>query len=118
MNSQHYFKKLEKFAVCAFQAEKGCIEVELKSESCGIYHYVFYGSAKIGRPFQSEYNVVKKGDFFNMKDDKQLSKKIFAHFTNPKRLKKKIKNVNNHLSKFGTKRYITSYEKIFNKKNA
>ena len=48
MNSQHYFKKLEKFAVCAFQAEKGCIEVELKSESCGIYHYVFYGSAKIG----------------------------------------------------------------------
>ena len=68
MNSQHYFKKLEKFAVCAFQAEKGCIEVELKSESCGIYHYVFYGSAKIGRPFQSEYNVVKKGDFFNMKD--------------------------------------------------
>ena len=68
MNSQHYFKKLEKFAVCAFQAEKGCIEVELKSESCGIYHYVFYGSAKIGRPFQSEYNIVKKGDFFNMKD--------------------------------------------------
>ena len=68
MNSQHYFKKLEKFAVCAFQAEKGCIEVELKSESCGIYHYVFYGSAKIGRPFQSEHNIVKKGDFFNMKD--------------------------------------------------
>ena len=31
MNSQHYFKKLEKFAVCAFQAEKGCIEVEEKS---------------------------------------------------------------------------------------
>ena len=46
MNSQHYFKKLDKFAVCAFQAQKGCIEVELKSESCGIYHYVFYGSAK------------------------------------------------------------------------
>ena len=49
MNSQHYFKKLEKFAVCAFQAEKGCIEIEEKSESCGIYHYVFYGSAKIGK---------------------------------------------------------------------
>ena len=68
MNSQHYFKKLEKFAVCSFQAQKGCIEVELKSESCGIYHYVFYGSAKIGRPFQSEFDIVKKGDFFDMKN--------------------------------------------------
>ena len=29
--------------------------------------------------------------FFNMKDDMQLSKKIFAHFTNPKRLKKRLK---------------------------
>ena len=68
MNSQHYFKKLEKFAVCAFQAEKGCIEVELKSESCGIYHYVFYGSAKIGKAFQSEFEIIKKGEFFSMKD--------------------------------------------------
>ena len=59
MNSQHYFKKLEKFAVCAFQAEKGCIEVEEKSESCGIYHYVFYGSAKIGKAFQSEFEIIK-----------------------------------------------------------
>ena len=68
MNSQHYFKKLEKFAVCAFQAEKGCIEVELKSESCGIYHYVFYGSAKIGKVFESGFEIIKKGDFFSMKD--------------------------------------------------
>ena len=68
MNSQHYFKKLEKFAVCAFQAEKGCIEVEEKSESCGIYHYVFYGSAKIGKVFESGFEIIKKGDFFSMKD--------------------------------------------------
>ena len=68
MNSQHYFKKLDKFAVCAFQAQKGCIEVEEKSESCGIYHYVFYGSAKIGKAFHSEFDIVKKGDFFDMKD--------------------------------------------------
>ena len=68
MNSQHYFKKLDKFAVCAFKAEKGCIEVELKSESCGIYHYVFYGSAKIGKVFESGFEIIKKGDFFSMKD--------------------------------------------------
>ena len=68
MNSQHYFKKLGKFDVCAFQAEKGCIEVEEKSESCGIYHYVFYGSAKIGKVFESGFETIKKGDFFSMKD--------------------------------------------------
>ena len=68
MNCQHYFKKLDKFAVCAFQADKGILEVEPNSESCGIYHYVFYGSAKIGKPFRSEFEIVKKGDFFDMKD--------------------------------------------------
>ena len=68
MNCQHFFKKLNKFAVCAFQAEKGMLEIEPKSESCGIYHYVFYGSAKIGKPFKSEFEIVKKGDFFDMKD--------------------------------------------------
>ena len=68
MNCQHYFKKLNKFAVCAFQAEKGMLEIEPKSESCGIYHYVFYGSAKIGKPFKSEFEIVKKGDFFDMKN--------------------------------------------------
>ena len=68
MNSQHYFKKLENFAVCAVQAEKGGIEVEEKSESCGIYHSVFYGSAKIGKVFESGFEIIKKGDFFSMKD--------------------------------------------------
>lgn len=68
MNCQHYFKKLDKFAVCAFKADKGFLEIEPFSESCGVYHYVFYGSAKIGKPFQSEFEVVKKGDFFDMKD--------------------------------------------------
>ena len=68
MNCQHYFKKLDKFAVCAFKADKGFLEIEPYSESCGIYHYVFYGSAKIGKPFQSEIEVVNKGDFFDMKD--------------------------------------------------
>jgi len=59
MNCQHFFKKLNKFAVCAFQAEKGMLEIEPKSESCGIYHYVFYGSAKIGKPFKSEFEILK-----------------------------------------------------------
>ena len=49
MNCQHYFKKLDKFAVCAFQAEKCVLEVEPDSESCAIYQYVFNGSAKYGK---------------------------------------------------------------------
>ena len=68
MNSQHYFKKLDKFGVCAFKADKGMIEIEPDSESCGIYHYVFYGSAKIGKVFESGFEIIKKGDFFSMKD--------------------------------------------------
>lgn len=68
MNCQHYFKKLDKFGVCAFKADKGMIEIEPDSESCGIYHYVYYGSAKIGKPFSSDYKIVKKGDYFDMKD--------------------------------------------------
>ena len=76
MNSQHYFKKLDKFAVCAFQAQKGCIEVELKSKrvasrEVGVERVIF--SCKLVKgllqeAFQSEFDIVKKGDFFDMKD--------------------------------------------------
>ena len=68
MSCQHFFKKLDNFSVCALKAEKGLIEVEPDSESCAIYQYVFNGSAKIARPFESEFFEVKAGDFFSMKD--------------------------------------------------
>ena len=68
MSCQHYFKKLDNFSVCALKANKGVLEVEPDSESCAIYQYVFNGSAKIGRPFESEFFVVNTGDFFSMKD--------------------------------------------------
>ena len=68
MNVQHYFKKLDKFSVCALKAKKGTVEVEEDSESCAIYQYVFSGSARIGRPFKSEFFDVKTGDFFSMKE--------------------------------------------------
>ena len=68
MSCQHYFKKLDNFSVCALKANKGVLEVEPDSESCAIYQYVFNGSAKIGRPFESEFFEVKTGDFFSMKD--------------------------------------------------
>ena len=68
MSCQHYFKKLDNFSVCALKAKKGVIEVEPDSESCAIYQYVFNGSAKIARPFESDFFEVKTGDFFSMKD--------------------------------------------------
>ena len=39
MNCQHYFKKLDKFAVCAFKADKGFLEIEygpFKIQSHGV----------------------------------------------------------------------------------
>ena len=66
MSCQHYFKKLDNFSVCEVK-----VKVYLRSnqiESCAIYQYVFNGSAKIGRPFESEFFEVKTGDFFSMKD--------------------------------------------------
>ena len=56
----------------------------------------------------------KYGDFFDIGDYNKLSDKIFAHYKNPNRLKKKLLNLNKHLSNFKLKRYINNYEKIFN----
>ena len=69
---KHYFKKLEKFSVCALKAEKGWIGIELEPDSFGVYHYVYYGSARVGTPFKEESFTVSSNHFFSMKDKLHL----------------------------------------------
>ena len=69
---KHYFKKLQKFSVCALKAEKGWIGIEPEPDSFGVYHYVYYGSSKIGIPFKEESFTVSSNQFFSMKDKLHL----------------------------------------------
>ena len=65
---KHYLKKLEKFSVCALKAEKGWIGIEPEPDSFGMYHYVYYGTSKIGIPFKGELFTVCDNQFFSMKE--------------------------------------------------
>jgi len=63
---KHFFKKLDKFSVCAMKADTGWIGVEQEPDSYGVYMYVVHGRARIGVPFEKEYFEVKSKDFFSM----------------------------------------------------
>ena len=63
---KHFFKKLDKFSVCALKADPKWIGVEQAPDSFGTYHYVVHGSARIGVPFKEEYFEVKSKEFFSM----------------------------------------------------
>ena len=63
---KHFFKKLDKFSVCAMKADPKWIGVEQEPDSFGVYMYVVHGRARIGVPFEKEYFEVKSKDFFSM----------------------------------------------------
>ena len=63
---KHFFKRLDKFSVCAIKADPNWIGVERDVECLGAYHYVVHGRAKVGVPFKEEYFEVKSKDFFSM----------------------------------------------------
>ena len=63
---KHFFKKLDKFSVCALKADPKWIGVEQAPDSFGVYQYVVHGRARIGVPFEKEYFEVKSKDFFSM----------------------------------------------------
>ena len=70
MNFSRYMKKCNSWMACAYKADKGTFGVELAKERKELYHYVFYGSAKIGLPFTSDYRIIeaKEGELINVKE--------------------------------------------------
>ena len=70
MTYARYLKKFDSWMACAYKADKGTIGLEHASERKELYHYVFYGSAKIGTPFSSEYRVInaRVGELVNVKE--------------------------------------------------
>ena len=55
---------------CAYEAEKGCIGVEYGSERKQIFHYVFKGSARVGKLFGDDSRIIddSKGKLIDCKD--------------------------------------------------
>ena len=55
---------------CAYEAEKGCIGVEYGSERNQIFHYVFKGSARVGKLFSNDSKIIddSKGKLIDCKD--------------------------------------------------
>ena len=55
---------------CAYEAEKGCIGVEYGSERKQIFHYVFKGSARVGKLFNNDSKIIddSKGKLIDCKD--------------------------------------------------
>ena len=76
MNSKNAFKKCrdDDFAICSLDVSKGWIGIEPEEYSYGLYYYVLRGSCKFGVPFKSEYDILKKGDFYCAKN------KLYDHF--------------------------------------
>ena len=55
---------------CAYEAEKGCLGVEYGSERNQIFHYVFKGSARVGKLFSNDSKIIddSKGKLIDCKD--------------------------------------------------
>ena len=51
---KRYLRDCDTWMACAYEAEKGCIGVEYGSERNQIFHYVFKGSARVGKLFSGD----------------------------------------------------------------
>ena len=69
MKFNRSIKKCESWVACAYSADKGTIGFEHHSERKVLYQYVYYGSAKIGKPFKSGYRLIdQKGELVDVKE--------------------------------------------------
>ena len=69
MNFNRSIKKCETWVACAYSADKGTIGFEHRLERKVLYQYVYYGSAKIGKPFMSGYRLIdQKGELVDVKE--------------------------------------------------
>tara|TARA_B100000161_G_scaffold203158_1_gene148620 strand:- start:90 stop:563 length:474 start_codon:yes stop_codon:yes gene_type:complete len=69
MKFNRSIKKCESWVACAYSADKGTIGFEHHSERKVLYQYVYYGSAKIGKPFMSGYRLIdQKGELVDVKE--------------------------------------------------
>ena len=59
MSISRYLKKFDSWMACAYKADKGTSGYEYPHERYVIYHYVFFGSAKIAKPFSDDVTVIK-----------------------------------------------------------
>ena len=67
---KRYLCGCETWMACAYEAEKGCIGVEYGSERKQIFHYVFKGSARVGKLFSNDSKIIddSKGKLIDCKD--------------------------------------------------
>ena len=68
MNFTRSIKKCDSWVACAYMADKETIGFEHHPDRKVLYQYVYYGSAKIGKPFSSEYTLInQKGHLVDVK---------------------------------------------------
>ena len=60
MTISRYLKKFKTWMSCAYKADKGTAGYEYPHERYVIYHYVYYGSAKIAKPFTDGSAVISR----------------------------------------------------------
>ena len=67
---KRYLCGCDTWMACAYEAEKGCLGVEYGSERRQIFHYVFKGSAKVGKLFDGNPKSIdgSKGKLIDCKD--------------------------------------------------
>ena len=65
-----YLCDCDTWMACVYEAEKGCLGVEYGSERNQIFHYVFKGSARVGKLFSNDSKIIddSKGKLIDCKD--------------------------------------------------
>ena len=67
---KRYLCGCDTWMACAYEAEKGCLGVEYGSERRQNFHYIFKGSAKVGKLFDGNPKTIddSKGKLIDCKD--------------------------------------------------
>ena len=67
---KRYLCKCDTWMACAYEAEKGCIGAEYKSERKQIFQYIFKGSVRVGKLFSGDSKVIdgSKGKLIDLRE--------------------------------------------------